>query len=155
MVKMKLPSSTRQARTWSLEEVRDYLVRNSIRPSFYRLRIFEYLVNKCTHPTADEIFNQLKKDIPSLSPATIYNTLRLFLEKKIIQQVNVEKNEARYDATMAWHGHLKCLACGQVFDIQVENLKLGGLTGFEIFEKHLDLRGLCPQCLKIKKYQEV
>lgn len=139
---------------WSLEDVRQYLAEHGLRASIYRLKIFEYLINERTHPTAEEIYNRLKKEMPALSPATVYNTLRLFLEKKIIQLVNVEKNEGRYDATLSWHGHLKCLACGRVFDLHIETLKLSGLEGFEIFEKHLNLRGLCPECLKAKKYKQ-
>ncbi len=141
-----------KGKRWSLEDVRQYLGEHDIRTSLYRLKIFEYLINERTHPTAEEIYNKLKKEIPSLSLATVYNTLRLFLEKKIVQLVNVEKNEARYDATLSWHGHLKCLSCGRVFDIHIENLKLSGLEGFQIYEKHLDLRGLCPGCAKNKKY---
>ncbi|MDI6845087.1 MAG: Fur family transcriptional regulator [Candidatus Saccharicenans sp.] len=140
---------------WSLEDVHQYLSEHDIRISLYRLKIFEYLINERTHPTAEEIYNKLKKEIPSLSPATVYNTLRFFLEKKIVQLVNVEKNEARYDATLSWHGHLKCLSCGRVFDIHIENLKLSGLEGFQVYEKHLDLRGLCPGCAKIKNIKEV
>lgn len=147
-----MENRTKRAKRWSLEEVREYLVQHDIRMSVYRLKIFEYLINERTHPTVEEIYEVIKKEIPAISPATVYNTLRLFLEKKIIQLVNVDKNEARYDATLSWHGHLKCLACSRVFDIHIESLKLGGLDGFEIFEKHLNLKGLCPECLKTKKY---
>ncbi len=137
---------------WTLEDIQTYFNEHNIRSSVYRLKIFEYLINERTHPTAEEIYTQLKKEFPAVSPATVYNTLRYFMDKKIIQQINIEKNEARYDATLSWHGHLKCLGCGRVFDLHIENLKLNGLEGFEIFEKHLDLKGLCPECLKRKKY---
>lgn len=143
--------SQKPRKRWSLEDAREYLVEHDIRASFYRLKIFEYLINERTHPTADEVFTVLKKEIPALSRATVYNTLKLFLEKKIVQLVNIEKNQARYDATLSWHGHFKCLRCGKVFDVHIENLKLSGLDGFEIYEKHLDLKGLCPSCLKSKK----
>jgi Fur family peroxide stress response transcriptional regulator len=136
---------------WGLEDVREYLIEHGVRASFYRLKIFEYLINERTHPTAEEIFETLRKEIPAISRATVYNALRLFLEKKILQLVNVEKNEARYDATLSWHGHFKCLGCRKIFDVHVENLKLGGLDSFEIYEKHLDLKGICPSCLKSKK----
>ncbi|MGQ9800760.1 MAG: Fur family transcriptional regulator [Candidatus Saccharicenans sp.] len=139
---------------WSLEDIRAYLVQHDIRSSVFRLKIFEYLINERTHPTADEIYYYLKKEIPTISQGTVYNTLRLFLEKKIVQLVNVEKNEARYDATLSWHGHFKCLGCGRVVDSHIENLKLGGLEGFEIWEKHLNLKGLCPECLKRKNYSK-
>ncbi|MBP8601861.1 MAG: transcriptional repressor [Candidatus Saccharicenans sp.] len=135
---------------WSLDEISQFLDQQGIRPSFQRLKIFEYLVNERTHPTADEIYEVLRKDIPSISRTTVYNTLRLFLDKKIIQMVNIEKNEARYDATLSWHGHFKCLKCGQVYDIEIEELKLGGLAGYQVLEKHLDLKGLCPSCCQGK-----
>lgn len=137
---------------WTLEDIQTYFNEHNIRISVYRLKIFEYLINERTHPTAEEIYTRLKKEFPAVSPATVYNTLRYFMDKKIIQQINIEKNEARYDAILSWHGHLKCLGCGRVFDLHIENLKLNGLEGFEIFEKHLDLKGLCPECLKRKKY---
>jgi Fur family peroxide stress response transcriptional regulator len=137
---------------WTADDIRKYFAQHDLRISVYRLKIFEYLINERTHPTAEEIYQHLQKELPAISPGTVYNTLRYFLEKKIIQQVNVDKNEARYDATLSWHGHLKCLCCGKVFDVHIENLKLSGLEGFEIFEKHLDLKGLCPECLKRKKY---
>ena len=142
----------RAKKRWTLDDIRTYFAQHNIRISVYRLKIFEYLINERTHPTAEEIFQHLKKELPAISPGTVYNTLRHFLEKKIIQQVKVEKNEARYDATLSWHGHFKCLGCGKVFDVHVENLKLSGLDGFEIYEKHLDLKGLCPSCLKSKKF---
>jgi Fur family peroxide stress response transcriptional regulator len=141
----------KSSKRWNLEDVREYLIERGIRVSFYRLKIFEYLINEQTHPTAEEIFEVLKKEIPAISHGTVYNTLKLFLDKKIVQVVNVEKNEARYDANLSWHGHFKCLGCGQIFDVHIENLKLSGLDGFEIYEKHLDLKGLCPSCLKSKK----
>lgn len=135
----------------SLNEVREYLSSHNIRTSFYRLKILEYLINKKSHPTADEIYQVLKKDIPSLSLATIYNTLNLFLEKKIVHLVNVEKNEARYDATLPWHGHFKCLKCGRILDVKIENLELKGLEDFDIHEKHLEIKGLCSLCRTIQK----
>lgn len=148
---MKTNNNKESARRWTLDDVRDYLIEHGIRASFYRLKIFEYLINERTHPTAEEIFETLKKEIPAVSRATVYNTLRVFLDRKIVQLVNVEKNEARYDATISWHGHFKCLRCGKVFDGHIETLKLAGLEGFEIYEKHVDLKGICLSCLKSKK----
>jgi Fur family peroxide stress response transcriptional regulator len=139
---------------WSLDEISQFLSQQGIRPSFYRLKIFEYLINERTHPTADEIYEVLRKDIPAISRATVYNTLRLFLEKQIVQLLNVEKNEARYDANLTWHGHFKCLACGQINDVEIKDLKLADLDGYQVLEKHLDLKGLCPSCRERNKFKE-
>ncbi|MDD8019959.1 MAG: transcriptional repressor [Acidobacteriota bacterium] len=131
---------------WNLDEIGQFLGQQGIRPSFHRLKIFEYLINERTHPTADEIYEVLKKEIPAISRATVYNTLRLFFDRKIVQVLNIEKNEARYDATLTWHGHFKCLLCGQVYDVEIESLELSGLDNYQVLEKHLDLKGLCPSC---------
>jgi len=145
-----MPDNKIVGETWSLEQVREYLVQHRIRPSFYRLKIFYYLINERTHPTADEILRYLTREIPAISRATIYNTLRLFLEKGIVQLVSVEKEEARYDAALFWHGHFQCLRCGKIFDFPVEALEFSGLEGFVIREKQLELKGVCPSCLTKK-----
>lgn len=132
--------------------MKEFLVQQGIRPSVYRLKIYHYLINERTHPTADEIFVHLKREIPSISRATVYNTLSLFLSKKVVQMIKIEKNEARYDATLSWHGHFKCLGCGKIYDFHIEEIKLQGLEGFDIQEKHLTLEGKCPHCLKRRKF---
>ncbi|MCX7974277.1 MAG: transcriptional repressor [Candidatus Aminicenantes bacterium] len=133
---------------WTIEEIKNFLIKNGIRPSFYRLKIYQYLLNERTHPSADEIFLYLKKEIPTISRATIYNTLNLFLNKRLVQLINLERDEARYDATLSWHAHFKCLNCNKVFDFHIESLKLKGVEGFQILEKQLNLAGYCAQCQK-------
>ncbi len=136
---------------WSLDEISQFLSQQGIRPSFHRLKIFEYLINERTHPTADEIYEVLKKDIPAISRATIYNTLRLFLEKKIIQLVNLEKNEARYDATLTGMDILSALAAARS-TMSGSKASVSGLDNYQVLEKHLDLKGLCPSCRESNKY---
>lgn len=144
----------KKKKSWTLEEVRQFLIQQGIRPSIYRLKIFHYLINKRTHPTAEEIFFHLKKEAPSISRATVYNSLNLFLAKRIVQLINIRKNEARVDATLSWHGHFKCLSCGKILDFHLRKLKLNGLEGFEIQGKQISLEGKCPQCQK-KDIKEV
>jgi len=139
---------------WSLDQIRDFLLSHGIRPSFHRLKIFEYLVNRRTHPTADEIYEVLKNEVPAISRGTVYNTVRLFLSKGLVQPLSIEKNESRYDANLTWHGHFKCLACGQINDVEIEDLKLAHLDGYQVLEKHLDLKGLCPSCRERNKFKE-
>lgn len=87
----KVKLTEKPDKPWSLDEISQFLSQKGIRPSFHRLKIFEYLINERTHPTADEIYEVLKKEIPAISKATVYNTLRLFLEKQIVQLINLEK----------------------------------------------------------------
>ena len=99
------------------------------------------------HPTADNIHMALSPSIPSLSKTTVYNTVKLFVEKRIAIVVNIEDNEVRYDADISLHGHFKCKGCGGVFDFRVgKNLEIDGLDQFRIDEYHLYLKGYCKIC---------
>ncbi|WP_300356777.1 Fur family transcriptional regulator [Fusobacterium sp.] len=131
-----------------VENVGDYLKENGIKPSYQRMKIYEFLLKNRIHPTVDTIYKALNKEIPTLSKTTVYNTLNLFLEKKIINIVVIEENETRYDAYLKLHGHFKCEKCGNIYDIEMENsnLELSGLEGFEINEKHIYFKGVCKDC---------
>ncbi len=150
LMRIKKGERTQIIEKMKMEELKEFLAQKKIRPSFYRLKIYHFLIKERTHPTADEIFIHFKKEIPSISRATIYNTLNLFLSKKIVQQINIEKTEARYDASLSWHGHFKCLGCGKIYDFQIKEIKIQGLEDFDIQEKYLFLEGKCPYCLKRK-----
>ncbi len=133
-----------------IENIGDYLKSHNIKPSFQRIRIFEYLYQQRTHPTVDEIYKVLICEIPTLSKTTVYNTLNLFIEKQIAQMITIEENEARYDADTMVHGHFKCEKCKIVFDFQTDivNIQSADLDKFQINQKHIYFKGLCDRCLK-------
>lgn len=136
-----------------IENVGEYLKSHDIKPSYQRIKIFEYLVAHKNHPTVDMIYKALVDEIPTLSKTTVYNTLNLFIEKQIAVVIVIEENETRYDAHMDFHGHFKCESCGNVIDIDVnpENINLDVLDQFQINEHHLYFKGICKNCLKNKK----
>ncbi len=124
-----------------------YLRQKGIKASFQRVSIFDYLHNTTAHPSVSQIFSDLHPNIPSLSRATVYNTINLFVEKKIAIPVQVDGVEARYDLAEPQHAHFHCATCGTIYDIPVE---MGhapkSLEGFEIHEAQLHYKGLCPSC---------
>ncbi len=125
-----------------------YLTDKGIRPSLQRIRVLEYLVKNRNHPTVDMVFNDLVKEIPTLSKTTIYNTMKLFVDNGVAIVINIEDNETRYDADTSIHGHFKCTQCEGVFDFSVDgdSLSFSGLDGFSIEEYHIYLKGLCRVC---------
>ncbi len=133
--------------------IEKYLKQNGIKPSYQRIKIFEYLVKHRNHPTVDIIYQELVKNIPTLSKTTVYNTLKLFLEKRIIQLIVIEENETRYDADITTHAHFKCEKCGRVYDIRVDltEMKIEGLKTFQVKENHIYFKGICEKCLKENK----
>lgn len=135
-----------------VEDIGAYLKSHDIKPSFQRMKIFEYLITHRNHPTVEMIYKTLVKEIPTLSKTTVYNTLNLFVDKKIAIVIVIEENETRYDADMEIHGHFKCEECSAVYDIDVEaeKIQIKSLDNFQINEHHLYFKGICDKCLEKK-----
>lgn len=126
----------------------EYLKKHDIKPSYQRIKIFECLIKHRNHPTVDMIYQELVNEIPTLSKTTVYNTLKLFIEKKIVLLINIEDNETRYDGDTSFHGHFKCRKCNEVYDIKTEIPVLKELDDFKIEEYHLYIKGICKKCIK-------
>jgi Fe2+ or Zn2+ uptake regulation protein len=114
-----------------------------------RARILEFLWNERIHPTADDIFERLHPEIPTLSRTTVYNTVKIFTENGMLQPLVIEEKEIRYDIDTSRHGHFKCDSCGKVFDFtapEADNGEFPELNGFLIQERHLYFKGICALC---------
>ena len=134
----------------SMDKLREYLENEGVHPSYHRLKILEYLMKHRTHPTVERIHKELSKEIPTLSKTTIYNTLKLFTSKGIVQELTIEEKEMRYDADTKPHAHFKCMECGDVYDLALEfpNLEREMIEGHKVTECHVYLKGVCKNCLK-------
>ncbi|NLW25350.1 MAG: transcriptional repressor [Clostridia bacterium] len=132
-----------------MKNIEEYLKENGVKPSYQRIKIFEYLIKNKNHPKVETIFQELVQEIPTLSKTTVYNTLKLFLEKGIVQPILIEENEVRYDADITTHAHFKCEKCGEVYDFRVNlsQLKIEGLEEFQVKESHIYFKGICKKCL--------
>lgn len=131
-----------------IENITEHLKTHGIKPSYQRLKIYEYLVKHHNHPTVDMIHRELSPLIPTLSKTTIYNTLSLFIEKKIAALIVIEENETRYDADTSIHGHFKCRGCSRLFDLEVDlsKIKIPMLKEHQVSEYHFYFKGLCKEC---------
>lgn len=134
----------------NMKNITNYLITNNIKPSYARIKVMEYLLQKKSHPTADEIFNALVEEIPTLSKTTVYNTLKAFAKANLVKLIITEENENRFDADISEHGHFKCDLCGRVYDFSIDlsPLEFTELEGFKINERNVDFRGICKVCLK-------
>jgi Fe2+ or Zn2+ uptake regulation protein len=134
--------------TMQIENIGDFLKTNNIKPSYQRIKIYEYLMGTTAHPTVDTIYRALLPEIPTLSKTTVYNTLNLFVDNNIALLITIEENEARYDADTSVHGHFKCDNCGNVLDFRTDlsDLMITQLEGCEVTEKHIYFRGTCSVC---------
>ena len=137
-----------------VEKLKQMLEAKGIRPTFQRIKILEYLLTqKETHPTADEIYEVIHSQMPTLAKATVYNTLNTFVRHGIASVLMISGEEARYDPIVEPHPHFFCVKCKRVFNIQSapiddKCLNLKEIEGNKIFEVHVYFRGICKECLK-------
>jgi Fur family peroxide stress response transcriptional regulator len=137
----------------SVDFLKEELSKKAIRPSYQRIRVLGYLYQSHNHPTADGIYRHLSPEIPSLSKTTIYNILSIFVEAGLIRAVGIEDDEKRYDLLLSNHGHFKCEVCGVItdFTIDIDSFPIHGLNSFQVKEKDVYFKGLCPNCTDQKE----
>lgn len=130
-----------------MDSISQYLSGYGIRPSVQRLAIMRYLWNNKTHPTADEIFEALRKQIPTLSKTTVYNTLKLFADHGAATYIGIDEKNARFDGYMEPHAHFRCKKCGKIIDLDMDIEKFLPENFYgEIEETYFYLKGLCEDC---------
>lgn len=130
------------------ESYGSFLEENGIRPSSQRILMLQYLEESKSHPTADKIYVDLSKRLPSISKATVYNNLKLFLNNGIIKEVNIDNSEIHYEMMMDSHAHFVCRKCKKVEDLEISNINidLSHISDYEIESQDIFLRGLCNEC---------
>jgi Fe2+ or Zn2+ uptake regulation protein len=103
------------------------------------------------HLTAGEVFEAAKRSLPSISFATVYNSLRYLTEAGLVREINQGKGASRYDRELARHDHAVCTRCGKLVDFDlpatVELMRAAARRSrFKPESVHLTLRGVCPDC---------
>lgn len=137
---------------YSRDFTRRYLATHGIRPSRPRMAIMHYLLNYTVHPTAEEIYSDLRPNIDTLSKTTVYNTLALFVEHRVANELHLGEQSAHYDAEMAPHGHFICKTCKRIFDLPLTEVRtedcLSALDGFKVLWTEIYQRGICADCAR-------
>ncbi|HHT97072.1 MAG TPA: transcriptional repressor [Clostridiales bacterium] len=132
----------------NINDLTNKLKEKNIKVSFQRIKVLEYLNNNRTHPTVDQIYNDLHLEITSLSRTTIYNTLNALVESGLVKLITIDDNTSRYDIDTRNHGHFKCQTCKNIYDfkVNIDSLSEKELKDFEINSKDVYFKGICPNC---------
>ena len=104
-----------------------------------------------SHPTADGIYEEAKKEIPNISKGTVYRNLKVLQENGQVSELNLDGSVSRYEAKRENHYHFRCERCGRVFDVDYSvdrelDRKVAKITGLKISCHQLEFRGLCHDC---------
>ena len=125
----------------------------NLRMTRQRKVILEELRKVVTHPSADEVYEMVRKRLPRISLGTVYRNLEILSETGEIQKLEFGCNLKRFDGIARDHYHIRCLHCDRVidaptgFDLIVKH-ESKTANGFKIIGHRLEFLGICPDCLK-------
>ena len=106
---------------------RAILEQHGVRPTSQRVRVAEILLTEPRHLTAEQILGTLRESQGRVSKATVYNTLKLFVEQGLVRPIHTDPERCVYDSMMAPHHHFQDLDTGEMYDIRPEDLSFAKL----------------------------
>jgi Fur family peroxide stress response transcriptional regulator len=120
------------------------------RPTPQRQQVYDVLLQKRDHPTAEEVFIRAKKAMPEISHATVYNCLDALVKSGLARQVTVERGATRFCPNMKEHGHFHCRACGTIYDVDLSPDLRGVILprGFKALSHEVTIQGICATCAR-------
>jgi Fe2+ or Zn2+ uptake regulation protein len=131
--------------------LREMLDRQGSHFTRQRAAVFDYLGKVDHHPTAEEVFLAVKRELPRISLATVYKNLEALVACGAASKLIYGDSAARYDIRTDHHYHSRCLNCGRITDLEPEAgrqmLKLVKLpSGFKVEDYHVEILGYCKSC---------
>jgi Fur family transcriptional regulator, peroxide stress response regulator len=116
-----------------------------------RIAICRIVLNSRAHPSAQQVYDEVRKIHPTVSLATVYKTLEVLRDLELVQEINFPKGQARFDSYMNPHINLICSKCGAITDIDDMTVKeitkkVAAATKFKPTGQRLDVYGICQKC---------
>ena len=103
------------------------------------------------HLTADEVYGYIKKDHPNIGKGTVYRNLGILAEEGAIRKVEVPDGPDRFDFTLRNHYHGRCVRCGEVFDVDIDEIpglmeRIRDPHGMKFLSYDIMFKAICPAC---------
>ena len=121
------------------------------RKSKQKEAILRVLKGTTSHPSADWVYEQVRREIPNISLGTVYRNLKLLKQEGEILELDLASTLSRFDGNSQDHYHFRCEKCGRVFDVdelvdkEIDD-RVAQKTGFKVSHHRLEFRGLCKDC---------
>ena len=103
------------------------------------------------HVTADEVYDFIKKDYPTIGKGTVYRNLGVLVDEGLVRKVEIPDGPDRFDFTLKNHYHVRCVKCGEVFDVDMDVItdledRIRDTHGMEFLSYEISFKGVCPAC---------
>jgi Fur family transcriptional regulator, peroxide stress response regulator len=132
-------------------QFREMAWKHGLAATHQRQVVYETVVASHGHRSPEQIYSAVRKRIPQISLATVYNNLRLFVEHGMLREVTPHSPTLRVDGNLSHHHHLVCSRCKEVQDIADDLVDLKRLSrklpkGFDLSKPVVEVFGLCSRC---------
>ena len=115
-----------------------------------RREVYETIKGTHSHPTADWIFETVRKSVPKISLGTVYRNLSVLKEEGLVREIHGPDRRAHYDADLSPHAHFICESCGNISDVhsrlELDWRKIKELVGCEVTGQRVEFIGVCAGC---------
>ncbi len=123
----------------------------NMRLTTQRQIILEELGKVTSHPTANEVYDMVRRRLPRIGLGTVYRNLELMADIGIILKLEVGGTQKRFDATVEPHYHIRCSSCGKVNDAHMPiqeqiNEMAEKASNYKILGHHIEFSGICEDC---------
>jgi Fur family peroxide stress response transcriptional regulator len=134
-----------------LNDFVEVLHRNGYKATAQRLEILKILTESREHPTAEEVYVEVREKFPTISRATVYKTIQVLKEAGRVQELAFYDKKTRFDPSMQPHINMVCLKCGRIEDVidpSVEELiqRISNEQHFKMEGQRIDFYGTCMHC---------
>lgn len=131
---------------------------SDIRLTPQRQVILEELAKVKTHPTANEVYDMVRKRLPRIGLGTVYRNLELMADNGMILKLEVGGSQKRFDATTDLHYHIRCTCCGKVDDIELGAMPqldqlASDTSDYQVLGHHIEFAGICETCAETEETQ--
>jgi Fur family peroxide stress response transcriptional regulator len=135
----------------------DKLRQTGLKLTPQRLAILGYLDGNTVHPSAEDIYRSVSRKYPTMSFATVYNTLDALKGRGRLIELAMDPGRRRFDPNAEPHSHLMCVRCRRIEDVHIDcvvELPDTSDKGYEVLGSSVEFYGICPACRE-KRVQSI
>ncbi len=121
-----------------------------------RRRILDALRSTTLHPTAAELYDRVRREMPRVSLGTVYRNLKTLVGDGDALQIDTGAGPSHFDGTTRPHHHVTCVSCSSVRDVEVGRMlvmppRVKGEKRYRFLGHRIEFFGICPECSAAKK----
>jgi Fur family peroxide stress response transcriptional regulator len=140
-----------------LDQLKEECRTRGVKLTVQRVAIFKCLQHRLDHPTAEDVYQEVRQLHPGLSFATVYNTLELLTQMGAVREIVVDELRRRYDVNAAPHQHAVCRGCHRILDVPMDHgatlQRLLGETDLRPYDfladgATIEFTGFCGACVR-------